>query len=113
DAGEVAAALDGGAEARILVRQPDLPPTGRPGVPRAASRLFSVACELRHVDPDAGVRAFTGVGERLSGLVDPSQSGALAGVDHELLAAPDTVPGTPTAVLIYCMRRLPQLSHDE
>ena len=112
DPEKVVAALGVGPDVRVLVRQPDLPATRR-GVPRAVPDLFGVACELRHVDPGAAITAFTGVAARLRGLVDTDRSAVLAGVDHELLAAPDTDPGAPPAVLIYAMRRLPRLSHED
>src|SRR5205823_5451201 len=83
------------------------------GVPRAAPDLFGVACELRHVDPRAAITSFTGVAGRLGGLTDAARSAVLAGVDHELLAAPETDPGAPPAVLIYAMRRLPRLSDED
>ena len=113
DDDKVVAALDVGPDVRVLVRQPDLPPTGRKSVPRAAPELFTVACELRHDEPDAAVAAFDGVAGRLEGLIDPARSAALAGVDNELLVAPDPDPGTAPGVLIYGMRRLPNLSHQQ
>ena len=113
DSEKVAGALDLGPGVRVVLRQPDPPPPNRPTVPRAAPDLFTVACELRHDDVEAGPRTFAGVSEGLGGLVDPARSAVLAGTDHELLPAPEPSPDARQAVLIYCMRRLPHLSHDE
>jgi hypothetical protein len=102
-ANEVADQLTPGPSGRVLVRQAD--DFTRPsGVPRGDPDHFQVAVELRGDGIDELMASATLLAGGVGAEVDRSRSIAMVGADHVML------PGPGPAVLIYALRRLPELS---